>query len=52
MSASFSAAGPNITHGVIVPKMHNIDVAPTVMGILGVSPAETVDGKLLLQILK
>ena len=52
MSASFYAAGPNIKHGVVVPKMQNIDVAPTIMGILGVSPAETVDGKLMLQILK
>jgi hypothetical protein len=32
--------------------MRNIDVAPTIMGILGVSPADTVDGAPLLQILK
>jgi predicted AlkP superfamily pyrophosphatase or phosphodiesterase len=52
MSASFYAAGPNIKHNVVVRKMRNIDVAPTIMGILGVSPADTVDGAPLLQILK
>lgn len=51
MSASFYAAGPNIKHNVVVKQMHNIDVAPTIMGILGVSPAETVDGHPVLQIL-
>lgn len=52
MSASFYAAGPNIKHNVIVKQMHNVDVAPTIEAILGVTPAPTVDGKALTQILK
>ena len=52
MSASFYAAGPNIKSGVVVPQMRNIDVAPTIMEILGVEPEPTVDGSALNQILK
>ncbi len=52
MSASFYAAGPNIRHNVIVPKMHNVDVAPTILSILGVPPADTVDGKAVTRILR
>lgn len=52
MSASFYAAGPNIRHNIAVKKMHNIDVAPTVMKILGVTPAGTVDGQALNNVVK
>ena len=52
MSASFYAAGPNIKSGIVVPQMHNIDVAPTIMTMLGVAPANTVDGTALTEILK
>lgn len=53
MSASFYAAGPNIRHAhQIVKKMHNVDVAPTIEKILGVTPAATVDGTSLDQILR
>ncbi len=52
MSASFYAAGPNIKSGVVVPKIRNIDVAPTIMDILGVEPDPTVDGTAITQILK
>ena len=44
MSASFLAAGPDIGTGKI-DKVRNIDVAPTILGILGVQPASTVQGK-------
>jgi arylsulfatase A-like enzyme len=43
MSAIFFAAGPDIYHGVL-PVVHNIDVAPTILELLGVPPAETVKG--------
>lgn len=44
MSASFLAAGPHIGKGR-PDKVRNIDVAPTILGILGVPPASTVQGK-------
>ena len=43
MSAIFFAAGPDIRHGVL-SVVHNIDVAPTILELLGVPPAETVKG--------
>ncbi len=52
MSASFYAAGPDIKTNVVVGKMYNIDVAPTIEAILGVTPAETVDGHAVTQILR
>lgn len=52
MSASFYAAGPNIRGGFVIPKMQNVDVAPTIMSILGVPPSDTVDGHVLKVILK
>ena len=52
MSASFYAAGPNIRDDEVIKRMRNIDVAPTIMRILGVKPDETVDGKALKDILK
>jgi len=47
MSALFIAAGPNIRKGVTIAKMRNIDVAPTIMELLGVPPAPTVSGSSL-----
>ena len=52
LSASFFAAGPNIRANVVVKKMHNVDVAPTIEKILGVTPAPTVDGTAVTQILR
>jgi predicted AlkP superfamily pyrophosphatase or phosphodiesterase len=52
MSASFLAAGPQIKRNRTVQLVRNIDVAPTIMHILGVTPAPTVDGVVLTQILK
>lgn len=44
MSASFLAAGPDIGKGRLA-KVRNIDVAPTILGILGVRPASSVEGR-------
>jgi hypothetical protein len=52
MSAILYAAGPSIKQGRKVRSVHNIDIAPTVMRILGVEPAPTVDGNALLKILR
>jgi len=49
MSATFIAAGPQIRETTI-RRMHNIDVAPTIMQILGVTPHQ-VDGEVLQEIL-
>ncbi len=50
MSATFIAAGPQIKDTTI-RHMQNIDVAPTIMRILGVTPHK-VDGDVLNEILK
>jgi hypothetical protein len=52
MNAFFAAAGPDIKPGLIHRGVHNIDLAPTVEKLLGVTPAATVQGKALLTILK
>src|SRR5262249_51426462 len=51
MSAIFYAAGPSLKQGRKVDVLHNIDVAPTVMEILDVPAAPTVDGEVLSKIL-
>ncbi len=43
LSAVFLAAGPDVGHGVLA-QVHNIDVAPTIEKLLGVTPAATVQG--------
>jgi len=50
-SASFLAAGPRIRNHEIIRRVRNIDVAPTIMHLLGVSPSPTVDGRVLEEIL-
>jgi hypothetical protein len=52
MSAILYAAGPNIRADLRLRRVRNIDVAPTVMEILGVQPAKTVDGRALERILR
>ncbi len=52
MSAIFYAAGPNIRRLGSFPTANNIDVTPTVMSILGVTPAPTVQGTVLTNILQ
>ena len=51
MSATFIAAGPQIREETTIPRMRNIDVAPTIMQILGVTPHQ-VDGEVLHEILR
>ena len=52
MSAIFYAAGPDVKHGQKIHRIRNIDVAPTLLQLLGVMPAQTVDGVALTDILK
>ena len=47
MSAIFYAAGPSFARGKTLDRVRNIDVAPTVLEVLGVAPAPTVDGAVL-----
>jgi hypothetical protein len=51
MSASFLAAGPKIRENASLPRIQNIDVAPTLMQLLGVR-AEGMDGRPLTEILR
>ncbi len=51
MSATFIAAGPQIRKETTIRRMHNIDLAPTIMKILGVKPHQ-VDGEVLREILR
>ena len=44
MSAILYASGPSLRQGVRLDRVGNIDIAPTVMRILGIAPATTVDG--------
>ncbi|MBC8122442.1 MAG: hypothetical protein H7Y22_11460, partial [Gemmatimonadaceae bacterium] len=46
------AAGPNIRAGVDFVQVRNIDVAPTILRLLNVEPATTVQGKPLNRALK
>ncbi|MGH8490954.1 MAG: alkaline phosphatase family protein, partial [Gammaproteobacteria bacterium] len=52
MSAILYAAGPSLKQGKEIRKVRNIDMAPTVMKILDVEPAVTVDGKVIRKILE
>ena len=52
MSATLFGAGPNIKTGITLPVVSNIDIAPTIMQILGVPPASTVNGAPLTGILQ
>jgi len=52
MSAIFFAAGPDVKQGTKVRTVRNIDVAPTILDLLGVAPAQTVDGDSLTKMLK
>jgi hypothetical protein len=47
MSAILYAAGPHIRKGKRVKRVHNIDIAPRVMELLGIAPAGTVDGRVI-----
>ena len=47
MSAILYAAGPDIRRHRTLREVRTIDIAPTVMELLGVRPAQTVDGHVL-----
>ena len=48
LSAVFYAAGPNIDHQPdAIEEVRNIDIAPTIARILGVTPSSLVQGKAL-----
>jgi hypothetical protein len=52
MSAIFYAAGPNIKQSATpLKKVSNIQIAPTILSILGVAPSSTVQGTPLTSIL-
>jgi len=51
MSATFIAAGPQIRNNTTIRRMRNLDVAPTIMQLLGVRPHQ-VDGEVLREILR
>jgi hypothetical protein len=52
MSAILYAAGPSLKQRRKLDVMHNIDIAPTVMEILGVPPVSTVEGVVIPKILR
>jgi hypothetical protein len=52
MSATFMAAGPRIERHKTIGQVRNIDVAPTIMHLLGVAPGEDVDGRVLAEVLR
>ena len=52
MSAILYAAGPSLKQGQRLKSTRNIDVAPTILDILGVPPSPTVDGHVIPKILK
>jgi Type I phosphodiesterase / nucleotide pyrophosphatase len=47
MSAIFMAAGPDIKQRTRLRDVRNIDVAPTVLEILGIAAGPTVDGEVI-----
>lgn len=52
MSAILYAAGPSLRKGKTLSRVRNIDVAPTLLEILGVEPAATVDGRVIPRLLR
>jgi hypothetical protein len=52
MSATFLASGPSIRNHRTIGQVRNIDVAPTIMHVLGVKPGAEVDGRVLEEILR
>ena len=46
MSAIFYAAGPDVGKGAL-PRVRNVDIAPTIAHLLGVPPAPTVHGRVI-----
>ncbi len=50
LSAIFYAAGPSFGQGTL-PQVQNIDIAPTVLNLIGVQPAATVQGSAIATLL-
>jgi len=44
-------AGPGIRHGRFDARANSVDIAPTLAGLLGVRPAQHVDGRVLTEVL-
>jgi predicted AlkP superfamily pyrophosphatase or phosphodiesterase len=51
MDASFVISGAGVKKGVVLDKMANVDVAPTIAKLLGVE-MKNVDGRVLTEVLK
>jgi arylsulfatase A-like enzyme len=45
MSAIFFAAGPAVCGRDEIERVRNIDIAPTILALLDVAPAATVQGR-------
>lgn len=52
MSAILYASGPSLKQRRKLRTVSNLDIAPTVLDILGVAPADTVDGEVLTKALR
>ncbi len=52
MNGIFLAAGPNVTPGVALDDAQIVDVAPTVLQLLGLPIADHVDGRVLTEIFR
>jgi hypothetical protein len=51
MDASFVISGAGVKKGVVLDKIANVDVAPTIARLLGVE-MKNVDGRVLTEVLK
>jgi hypothetical protein len=45
MHGLFVIAGPTILAGATIPDVHNVDVYPLMVELLGLAPAENIDGR-------
>jgi predicted AlkP superfamily pyrophosphatase or phosphodiesterase len=45
MRAFFLILGPGVRAGAIVPEVHNVDVYPLITELLGIHPANDIDGR-------
>ncbi len=52
LDAIFIASGPGIKPGVVLERMRNVDVAPTIGSVLGVKMNPDISGRTLTDILK
>jgi hypothetical protein len=52
MSSILYAAGPSLKRGKKLDSIRSVDIAPTILDILGVAGAPTIDGQVIPKILK